>query len=155
MSNLIEGVIVKKLKTHFDERGFFREIIRETDDFFSAGFGQLSHSLVYPGVIKAWHAHKIQSQWTYAASGTLKVALYDLRKDSKTYQQTTEFLVGENAQQAVYFFPPGVAHGYKCVNGPANVVYLTSGQYDLEDEVRISHDDPEIGYDWLAESAIT
>ena len=64
MSNTIEGVVVKKLKTHADERGFFREIIRETDDFSSAGFGQFSHSLVYSGVVKAWHAHKIQSQWT-------------------------------------------------------------------------------------------
>lgn len=149
MLNTIEGVVVKRLKTHADERGFFREIIRETDDFFSAGFGQLSHSLVYSGVVKAWHAHKVQSQWTYAVTGILKVALHDIREDSLTYHNTMEFEVGENTESMVYMFPHGVAHGYQCVNGPANVIYVTSGQYDLSDEVRIPYNNPEIGYDWL------
>mgnify|MGYP003977911853 CR=1 FL=1 len=151
---MIEGVVINKLRTHGDERGFFREVIRSTDVFFSAGFGQLSHSLVYSGVVKAWHAHKTQSQWTYAATGSLKVVLYDMRKYSSTYQNIMEFLVGDNIEFSVYLFPPGVAHGYKCINGPANVIYVTSGQYDLKDEVRISHDDPEISYDWLAETVI-
>jgi len=57
---MIEGVMTKELTTHADERGFFREIIRITDDFFAEGFGQLSHSLMYPGVSKAWHIHKTQ-----------------------------------------------------------------------------------------------
>jgi len=145
----IEGVVIKELVAHTDERGFFREIIRETDEFFAEGFGQMSHSLVYAGVIKAWHAHKVQSQWTYAATGTLKVALHDIRRDSSTYRKTMEFLVGENTESSVYLFPPGIAHGYKCINGPANVIYVTSGQYDLEDEIRIPHNDSSIGYDWL------
>ena len=149
--DLINGVEIKKLVTHADERGFFREIILTTDEFFSAGFGQLSHSLVYSGVVKAWHAHKVQSQWTYTTTGTLKVALHDTRKNSSTYRQTMEFVVGENTESSVYLFPPGVAHGYKCIHGPANVIYVTSGQYDLNDEVRFPHDDPQINYAWLME----
>ena len=145
---MIEDVAIKELVTHTDNRGFFREIIRANDDFFYAGFGQLSHSLVYSGIIKAWHAHKVQSQWTYVATGTLKVALHDMRKDSQTYQKTMEFFVGENAEASVYLFPPGVVHGYKCIEGPANVIYVTSGQYDLKDEVRIPYDNPEIRFDW-------
>jgi len=145
---MIEGVTIRELVTHTDNRGFFREIIRANDDFFSAGFGQLSHSLVYSGVIKAWHSHKVQSQWTYVTTGTLKVALHDMRKDSLTYKQTMEILVGENTKASVYLFPPGVVHGYKCINGPANVIYVTSGQYDLEDEVRIRYDSPEIEFKW-------
>jgi dTDP-4-dehydrorhamnose 3,5-epimerase len=151
-NNDIEGIIIKKLVTHKDERGFFREIIRSTDDFFQAGFGQLSHSIVYHGIIKAWHLHKYQSQWTYVASGTIKVALYDTRKNSDTHGQILEFIAGENLDSFVYLFPPGVAHGYKCINGPASVIYITSGQYDLDDELRIRYDDPEIGFDWLTES---
>ena len=34
----IEGVVVRELVTHSDERGFFREIIRVTDEFFKEGF---------------------------------------------------------------------------------------------------------------------
>jgi dTDP-4-dehydrorhamnose 3,5-epimerase len=151
---MIEGVIIKELVTHADKRGFFREIIRVTDDFFAEGFGQLSHSLVHPGVIKAWHAHRQQSQWTYVACGLLKVALHDGRPESLTYRQTMEFLVGDNQPARVYLFPPGVVHGYRCVSGPAHVIYVTSGVYDLSDEVRLSHDDPSIGYDWPKDPTI-
>jgi dTDP-4-dehydrorhamnose 3,5-epimerase len=146
---MISGVVFKDLVTHTDERGFFREIIRVNDDFFAEGFGQWSHSLVYPGVVKAWHTHKIQTQWTYVACGLLKVALHDCRPDSPTYRKTMEFLVGDNQRAYVYCFPPGVAHGYRCINGPAHVFYMTSGVYDLSEEGRIPHDDPTIRYDWL------
>jgi dTDP-4-dehydrorhamnose 3,5-epimerase len=151
---MIEGVVFKELITHVDERGFFRELIRVTDDFFAEGFGQLSHSLVYPGVVKAWHAHKTQVQWTYVICGLLKVALHDYRPKSPSYRETMEFLSGDNQPVCVYCFPPGVAHGYKCIHGPAYVLYVTSSVYDPEDEIRIAHDDPAIGYDWMKGTAI-
>jgi dTDP-4-dehydrorhamnose 3,5-epimerase len=146
---MIEGVFIKELVTHADERGFFREIIRVTDDLFAASFGQLSHSLVYPGVTKAWHAHRQQTQWTYIACGLLTVALHDGRPQSVTHHQLMEFLAGDNEPVRFYCFPPGVAHGYRCISGPAHIIYVTSGVYDLSDEVRLPHDDPSIGYDWL------
>ena len=37
---MIEGVEIKELVTHTDERGFFREIVRKTDEFWGEGFGQ-------------------------------------------------------------------------------------------------------------------
>jgi dTDP-4-dehydrorhamnose 3,5-epimerase len=152
--SMIEGVVVKDLVTHTDERGFFREVIRTTDEFFTVGFGQISHSLVYSGVVKAWHAHRVQTQWTYVLFGLLKVVLYDGRPQSVTHGQITEFLTGDNQTAQVYCFPPGVAHGYRCICGPAHVVYVTSGVYDLSDEVRFPHDDATIGYDWLKEPVI-
>lgn len=151
---MIEGVIVKKLLTHADDRGYFREIIRATDEIFSEGFGQLSHSLVYQGVIKAWHAHRYQGQWTYVANGLSRTVLYDNRPDSPTYKGRIEFLAGDNQTPNVYYFPAGVLHGYKCINGPMNVFYVTSDVYDLEDEIRVPHNDPTIGYDWMQQPPI-
>lgn len=148
---MIQGVIIKQLVTHADERGFFREIIRVTDGFFKEGFGQLSHSLVFPGVIKAWHAHKLQGQWNYVVSGLLKVVLCDFRPDSPTFRERTEFFAGDNQPAQVYYFPAGVLHGYKCINGPMNIIYVTSGTYDSDEEVRISFNDPAIEFDWLKE----
>jgi dTDP-4-dehydrorhamnose 3,5-epimerase len=147
---MIEGVVVKELQTHLDERGFFREILRLTDDFFDEGFGQLSQSLMYPGVIKAWHIHRKQVDWWYVAGGVLKVVLVDRRSGSATYQETFELLMGENQPARVLKIPPGVAHGCKCLEGPASLFYITSRVYDPEDEGRIAHDDRELGYDWLA-----
>jgi dTDP-4-dehydrorhamnose 3,5-epimerase len=145
---MIEGAMVKELITHTDDRGYFREIIRVTDEIFSEGFGQLSHSLVCQGVIKAWHAHKYQGQWNYVANGLLKVVLYDNRQNSSTYRERIEFFVGDNQIPKIYYFPAGVLHGYKCIEGPMNIFYVTSGVYNLEDEIRISYDNPEINFDW-------
>lgn len=146
---MIEGVIISEIKTHSDERGFFREVLRNTNIHATESIGQISHSLVYAGVVKAWHSHKIQTQWNYVARGLIYVALHDLRKDSKTRGETMSFLAGDNQNAILYKFPPGVAHGYKCINGPMSIIYITSGIYDLEDEVRISHDDHTIGFDWI------
>lgn len=146
---MIKGVVIKDLITYPDERGFFRELIRDTDDFAEEGIGQTSHSLVYAGVVKAWHAHVHQSQWNYVVNGLIYVALHDMRKDSETFGETNTFLCGDHQKQIIYKFPPGVAHGYKCIAGPMNIIYFTSGIYDLSDEVRIEHDDKEIGFDWI------
>jgi dTDP-4-dehydrorhamnose 3,5-epimerase len=145
---MIEGVIIKELVTHTDERGFFREIFRFSEEFEKISVGQLSHSLAKAGVVKAWHGHKGQSQWNYVVSGKLKVALYDNRSESSTYRETMEFLVGDEEKPTAYFFPPVVLHGYKCLKGPMHIIYVTSGVYELSDEVRISKDNPKIGYQW-------
>ena len=146
---MIEGVVLKELVTHCDERGFFREIIRVTDDFFTEGFGQWSHSLMYTGTVKAWHIHKVQVDWWYIGSGVLRVVLYDTRSDSTSYRTTMELLMGDFQPSQVLRIPPGVAHGCKAISGPVHLFYITSKVYDPSDEGRILHDDPIIGYDWL------
>ena len=108
----IDGVVLRELVTHADERGFFREVIRETDDDFEH-FGQWSHSLMYPGVTKAWHIHQRQTDWWYVI-GALKVALYDTREGSPTKGQLMEFLMGDGRPMCVKI-PPGVAHGCRAL----------------------------------------
>ena len=146
---MIEGVMIKELITHNDKRGFFREIVRVSDGFFQEGFGQLSISKMHKGVIKAWHIHKRQVDWWYVHTGLLKVALYDTRKGSPSYKKLMELLMGNGQPAQVLRIPPGVAHGCKCLKGPASLFYITSRVYDPDDEGRICHNDPEIGYDWL------
>ena len=152
--NMIEGIEIKPLITHADQRGFFREIIRVTDDCFGAGFGQWSHSLMFDDVIKAWHYHKIQTDWWYVVSGVLRVGLCDMRPDSPTYKTVEDFLMGDLQAAQVVKIPPGVAHGCKTVQGPVNLFYVTSHAYDPDDEVRLPYDDPEIDFDWLKGPAI-
>ena len=137
---MIEGVKILNLKSHKDDRGFFREIFRFDEQFKEIPIGQLSHSQVNEGVIKAWHGHVYQSQWNYVVSGQIKVALLDKRENSSTINQIMEFIAGEDDHIA-YFFPPGVFHGYKCLKGPMQIIYVTSGSYDINDEIREYNDD--------------
>lgn len=145
---MIEGIVFKELVTHTDRRGFFRELIRETDDFFAEGFGQWSHSLMYDGVTKAWHFHNIQTDWWYVVTGVLRVGLCDMRSESPTYRQTMDFLMGDLQPSRVLKIPPGIAHGCQTVQGPINLFYMTSHTYNPDDEIRLVYDDPEIDFDW-------
>ena len=149
MNSIIEGVVVRELGTHADERGFFRELIRVTDDFFHEGFGQWSHSLMFDSVIKAWHLHRIQTDWWYVVSGVLRVGLCDMRTDSLSYKTVMDILMGDLQPAYVIKIPPGVAHGCKTVQGPVNLFYVTSHVYNPEDEVRLPYNEPAIDFDWL------
>jgi dTDP-4-dehydrorhamnose 3,5-epimerase len=152
---MIDGVVFKDLVTHVDDRGFFREVLRKTDEFFAGGFGQWSHSMVGQGVVKAWHLHKIQTDWWYIACGVLRVGLYDTRPDSPTHTATMDFLLGDGRPAQVLKIPPGVAHGYKILQGPAHVLYVTSHVYNPDDELRLPEDAAEIDFDWQADADIT
>jgi dTDP-4-dehydrorhamnose 3,5-epimerase len=151
----IDGVVFKELVTYGDDRGFFRELIRSTDAFFEEGFAQWSHSLMFQGVVKAWHLHRQQVDWWYVGAGVLKVALHDLRADAPSRGQTMGFLLGDHQPARIVRIPPGVAHGCKCLSGPVHLFYMTSRVYDPADELRVAHDDPSIGFDWLAGPPIT
>lgn len=152
----IKGIEFKELKTFSDQRGYFREVIRVTDDpFFEAGFGQWSHSFMFDGVIKAWHFHHIQTDYFYVASGVVRVGLCDLRPDSSTYKQTMDFLMGDYQQATVLKIPPGIAHGVKAVQGPVNLMYVMSHTYNPNDEIKIAYNTPDITFDWHQDYIIT
>ena len=151
---MIHGVDIKDLRTHPDERGFFREVIRVTDPFFGEGFAQLSHSYMHAGTAKAWHIHRTQVDWWYVTSGALKVALYDPRRESPTHGELQELFLGDAYPAQVVKIPPGVAHGCRAL-APTQLLYVTSRTYDPAEEGRIPHDDPAIGYDWTAGPPIT
>ncbi len=152
---MIEGVEVKQLVTHRDERGFFREIARDTDSIIEEGWAQVSHSLMHHGVVKAWHVHTTQIDWWYVPVGDLKVGLYDTREGSPTKGQIDELFLGEHYDAQLLKIPAGVAHGCRVIGGTAHLIYLTSKTYDPEEEERIPHDDAGIGYDWTAPPPIT
>jgi dTDP-4-dehydrorhamnose 3,5-epimerase len=148
----IEGVSVHPVQTHQDERGFFREIARLSRLEPSLPVRQISHSLVHAGVVKAWHGHRDQGQWNYVINGLIKAVLFDSRQDSPTRGRKMEILCGDGHEGRVYFFPPGVLHGYRCIHGPMNILYFTTGEYDPSEEIRVDHDDSSIGYKWHEQS---
>lgn len=143
----IDGVIVTPLATFADDRGYFREIARLRESGL-AECAQISATFSYPGVIKAFHYHKKQDDLWYCAAGNIQAVLFDQRESSPTKGETQVIAMGGHAPQTI-FIPHGVVHGYKVLgNKPALVVYATSQIYDPDDELRIAHDDPTIGFDW-------
>jgi len=149
----LQGVVIKKLITHPDDRGFFREVLRDDEKLLS-NFGQTSVTVTYPGVIKAFHYHEKQDDLWYVASGMAQVVLYDMRKDSPTYKQTQVIYAGEQ-NSVLIAIPIGVAHGYRVLGDkPVMLFYHTTMSYDPKnpDEKRIPFDDPDIGFDWTTQN---
>ena len=146
---MIEGVKVKKLRIIPDNRGRLMEILRCDDEAFSA-FGQVYMTTAYPGIIKAWHYHKIQDDNFTCVSGKVKLVLYDSREDSPTRGEINEFYISLEDPKLVHI-PSYVYHGIKCVSDTEAVVINTItkpyNHYD-PDECRIDHDDKGVGYDW-------
>lgn len=146
---MIDGVVLKKLVRHSDDRGFFMELLRDDDELLQR-FGQASLSKSYPGVIKAFHYHERQDDLWFFPCGNAQVVLYDLRADSPTQGETNIFYLGEDSP-GLLLIPKGVAHGYRVLGEvPAIIVYFTTESYrrDDPDELRIPWDDPGIGFDW-------
>ncbi len=152
-NGMIDGVIVKKLQTHVDDRGYFREIIKQGEDVF-ADVQQTSASLTNPGVIKAFHFHNKQDDIWYIAQGMARVVLYDQRTDSSTSGQTYAVVAGEENPLAIRI-PKGVAHGYQVLGvKPVLLLYHTTKVYNAADpdEGRMAWDDPKIGFDWSVQN---
>ncbi|MGQ9631377.1 MAG: dTDP-4-dehydrorhamnose 3,5-epimerase family protein [bacterium] len=146
---MIDGVEIKQLKRNADERGFLMEILRCDDPIFEK-FGQVYVSLNYPGVIRAWHYHKKQTDLFAVVKGMVKVALYDSREGSPTYGQVQEFFLGEN-NPILLKIPVGVLHGYKTIGvEPSLLLNFPTEPYsrDDPDEYRKPYDSPDIPYDW-------
>lgn len=145
---MIQGVEIKKLVSHENDGGFFVELMRASDPFFQNSFGQLSHSMSLEGTIKAWHLHHKQTDWMYVALGEARIGLFDLRKGSPTHRELMLIESGERSGRVVVKVPPGVAHGYKVLQGPMHMIYVMNKEYDPADIEELNHDDPSIGYDW-------
>ncbi|MFO7654650.1 MAG: dTDP-4-dehydrorhamnose 3,5-epimerase family protein [Candidatus Krumholzibacteriia bacterium] len=146
---MIDGVQVKPLKVIPDERGWLMEMLRADDPFFQQ-FGQVYLTAVYPGVVKGWHYHRLQTDHFVCVHGMSKVVLYDRREESPTRGEVNEFFMGER-NNILVVIPPGVLHGMKgtgtdvamIVNVPTHTY-----RYDDPDEFRVDPHDNDIPYDW-------
>ena len=132
---------------HWDERGFFFEVHRQSHLDFAVR--QVSHSMSFEGVIKAWHIHEKQSELWYLVAGVIKAVVY--YPDQKVLQEN----VMSPDQRCFQWVPPGVWHGYKVLQGPCHLIYLMDREYDPTDEYRKPHDAVLPGYDWLKGAPIT
>jgi dTDP-4-dehydrorhamnose 3,5-epimerase len=149
----IDGVVVKNLVRHPDDRGFFQEILRD-DEGLLRRFGQASLSMSYPGGIKAFHYHELQDDLWFFPVGSAQVVLYDQRVGSKT-QGITQVLYPGQDNPLLIVIPVGVLHGYRVLgNQPLMIVYFTTESYraDAPDEKRIPWNDATVGFDWTTQN---
>jgi dTDP-4-dehydrorhamnose 3,5-epimerase len=145
----IAGVKTKPLAVIPDERGWLMEILRADDGEMFTKFGQVYVTATYPGVVKAWHYHKRQTDNFACVLGMVKLVLVDTRPGSPTEGVVNEFFVGSERPVLVQV-PNLVYHGWKCIGDTVALVVNTPTEpYDRDDpdEFRLGPHGT-LPYDW-------
>ena len=145
----IDGVKVKALRVIPDERGWLMEILRADESEIFTKFGQVYVSATYPGVVKAWHFHRQQTDNFICLTGMVKLVLIDTRDGSATHGAVNEFFIGAENRLLVQV-PALVYHGWKCISPELAMVLNLPTEpyhYDQPDEHRLEPHGT-LPYDW-------
>jgi dTDP-4-dehydrorhamnose 3,5-epimerase len=142
---LPQGVELRALEPHADDRGRFTELFREE---WGAGVAPVQWNAVTSeaGVLRGVHVHVRHDDYLVVHAGTATVGLCDLRADSPTSGLATcvEMTGEEPAGLAI---PHGVAHGFY-FHEPSLHIYAVSRYWDPSDELGCRWDDPDLGIPW-------
>jgi dTDP-4-dehydrorhamnose 3,5-epimerase len=138
MLDLIKDVKIKQLKSIPDDRGTLTEILRNDEEIFSR-FGQIYITTCYPGIVKAWHKHRQQTDNIVIIQGKGKLILLDDRlTESMRDPLVNKFFMGVDNPLLVQV-PPNVWHGFTPIgNEPCTFLNIPDKPYNYEnpDEAR-------------------
>jgi dTDP-4-dehydrorhamnose 3,5-epimerase len=145
---LTEGVSLRPLVTHIDQRGSVTEI-------FDPRWGWHSDPLVFaytftirPGVAKGWNLHRDHEDRYALLQGELVLVLFDPRPESSTYGQVCRIVLAEHSRCLVNI-PRNVWHAdHNIGNRDALVINFPTAPYDHAhpDKYRLPLDTPLIPY---------
>ena len=148
----LDGVVRVEPNVFRDARGYFLET-------WSAGawgehgipetFVQDNQSHSQAGVLRGLHAQRLrpQGKLVRCVAGEIWDVAVDIRPRSATFGRwVAAVLSGENFHQL--WVPPGFAHGFCVLAGPAIVEYKCSAFYDRADEIGVVWNDPRLAIDW-------
>jgi len=130
---MINGIGIKELVKHVDERGFFVELFRQDweEILHKDKILQYNYSYSYPGVIRAWHRH-IRGQVDYflCIEGSIKICAYDDDRESNTYGELDEIVLSDERLR-VARIPGKYWHGFKAIGTkPVRLIYGVNRLYD-------------------------
>jgi dTDP-4-dehydrorhamnose 3,5-epimerase len=144
LSEGMDGVVVRSLSKHEDERGWLCELYRSDEWDHQAAMCYASWTL--PGKARGPHEHVYQSDcFAFLGPGRLRLYLWDAREESKTYLQRMCLDVGEE-NPVVVLVPPRVVHAYKCISEDKGLVLnfpdkLYAGVQRKQEVDEIRHED--------------
>lgn len=122
-------------------------MLKVTDPHFSK-FGEISFSVAFPGVVKAWHKRITMTSNIAVIFGRIKWVLYDDRDNSPTRGELMEIFLGEDNYNLLQI-PPGIVSGYKTYGPTFSVVANCSDEPHRDDgKVNIDPFKNDIPYTW-------
>ena len=136
-----------------DNRGYFKEIIRE--EKIKRKFPFLVMSFSKRNVIRGLHLQKLKSQGKFVTviKGKIFDVAVDLRKNSKTFGQYFHCTLSEKNSKSV-FIPPGFAHGFQALEKENYIIYSCTEYRHSQSEKVIQYNDKELNIKWPSKKKI-
>jgi dTDP-4-dehydrorhamnose 3,5-epimerase len=133
LARLPEGVHVRDLVTHVDDRGSLCEMYDPRWDVSDEPVAYSYFMTIRPGVTKGWALHRRKMDRYVVPFGEVEVVLYDARDGSPTHGLVAKHYLTELRRQTMTI-PPGIWHATRNV-GPrdAVVVNFPNELYDHAD----------------------
>jgi dTDP-4-dehydrorhamnose 3,5-epimerase len=145
----IQGVVVRDIRKHLDERGWLAELFRhdELAEEFQPQMAYISQS--EPQVQRGPHEHVDQADFfCFIGPSNFKLRLWDNRPDSESYRHVMTLFVGADNPKSV-LVPKGVVHAYRNVGHGVGIVinfpnrlFMGASRSQEIDEIR-HEDDPD------------
>lgn len=145
-SNFKDLFLIKN-KSFKDNRGYFKELIRE--NVINKNFPFLVMSFSKKNVIRGLHIQTINSQGKFISvlKGKIFDVAIDLRKNSKTFGKVYKCVLSEKNNTSIYV-PPGFAHGFQALENENYIVYSCTKYRNKKSETTIKFDDKELNIKW-------
>lgn len=143
---LPDGVRVRDLITHTDDRGTLFELYDPAWGFHDAPLVYSYVATMRPGVTKGWALHERHDDRYTLLYGALEVVLYDVRPASPTFALVATVVLAEHRRQLLCI-PAGVWHADRNIGDrEAVIVNFPTSPYDKQqpDKQRLPLDTPEI-----------
>jgi dTDP-4-dehydrorhamnose 3,5-epimerase len=148
----IPDVFIVEAPVFGDERGFFQETWNSSK-FDALGlpseFVQDNQSRSSKGILRGLHfqIQHPQGKLVRVAHGKVLDVAVDLRKSSATFGKHVAIeLSGENKR--MLWIPPGFAHGFYVLSGPADFLYKCTDYYAPQFERSLLWNDPTLAINW-------
>lgn len=127
---LPDGVMVRELTVHTDERGTVCEMYDPRWNWHPEPMVFSYYYTIRPGWVKGWAVHMQHDDRYCLLQGEMKVVLYDARPESPTFGLVSEFFMTEQ-RRSLMSIPPGVWHADQNVGEKdVLVVNFPTIQYD-------------------------
>ncbi|MCZ2172963.1 MAG: dTDP-4-dehydrorhamnose 3,5-epimerase, partial [Burkholderiales bacterium] len=130
----IHDALILEPKVFGDARGFFLESYNKRVLAEAAGiraeFVQDNHSRSARGVLRGLHyqLRQPQGKLVRVSAGSVFDVAVDLRRSSPTFGKTACVELSD-ANQRMFWLPPGLAHGFLVLSDTADFLYKTTDYY--------------------------
>ena len=142
-----KGLKIIKSKIFYDNRGFFREVIKKRILGKNFLFDCMSESK--KNVLRGLHFQKKNSQakLVTVTYGKIFDVAVDLRKNSKTFGKYFSIILSDKTGMSI-MIPKGFAHGFYCMSSKCIVYYKCTKYRDKNSEMSLAWNDENIKIKW-------